>query len=103
MAIRTREAFVITLSVLTAGFIYSSYRPAPYAEFAAAVVAVFGAYGYKRLMQRRGEYQPNGNGNDNGHGKEIPSDRPSVTMVMEKPMPDNSYTRTDKPRGITTT
>jgi len=100
MAIRTREAFVITLSVLTAGFIYSSYRPAPYAEFAAAVVAVFGGYGYKRLMQRRGEYQPNGNGN--GHGKEIPSDRPSVTMVMEKPIIDDSYKRIDKTNGIIT-
>jgi len=87
MAIRTREAFVITLSVLTAGFIYSSYRPAPYAEFAAAIVAVFGGYGYKRLMQRRGEYQPNGNGNGEGEceGKEIPSDRPAIVMKMEKP------------------
>jgi 4-hydroxybenzoate polyprenyltransferase len=56
--IRTRDAFVISLVVLTVGFIFSTFKSGPYAEFAAAVVAVFSGYGYKRLKQRAAQYQP---------------------------------------------
>lgn len=59
MTIRTKDAFVISLGALAAGFVFSAFKSAPYAEFAVAVVALFGGYGYKRLMQRRGEYRPN--------------------------------------------
>jgi len=85
--IRTSDAFIVSTVALIAGFVFSAFRTAPYAEFAAAIVASFSAYAYKRISQRQAKYQPNGNGNGEGEceGKEIPSDRPAIVMKMEKP------------------
>jgi ABC-type Mn2+/Zn2+ transport system permease subunit len=56
MTITTKNAFLISLGGVTAGFVFSAFKGGPYAEYAAAVVALFGAYGYKRLQQRQAKY-----------------------------------------------
>jgi len=61
--------------------------------------AIIGAYLTVKTVNNIKDIGPE-NGNGNGHGKEIPSDRPSVTMVMEKPIVDDSYERIDKSGGI---
>ncbi|MCX6825743.1 MAG: hypothetical protein NTV06_00545 [candidate division Zixibacteria bacterium] len=45
--------------------------------------AIIGAYLTARTVSGiKGMSMENGNGNDNEHGKEIPSDRPEVCMTM---------------------
>ena len=51
---RTYQAFILCVAVLTAGFIWASFfTEAPYITFASTLGLVFGGYASKRLIQKR--------------------------------------------------
>lgn len=57
MVVNTSKAFIITLFLLFAGFLWTSFfANAPYSTFATTIGLVFGANAGKRLMQKRKEF-----------------------------------------------
>jgi uncharacterized membrane protein YfcA len=54
---KTWQAFVMCIAVLTAGFVFATYKQhAPYTTLASAVGIVFAAYAGKRLWQKKEEF-----------------------------------------------
>ena len=54
MFINTTRAFYITLAVLSAGFVWSTFYPeAPYASLVAGIGAMFGITVAKRYAQKK--------------------------------------------------
>jgi len=54
---RTYQAFILCVAVLTAGFIWASFfTEAPYTTFAGTLGLVFGAYAGKRLLQKKEDF-----------------------------------------------
>jgi len=54
---RTYQAFLLTVAVLSAGFILAAFVPAaPYVTFAGTISLVFGGYTGKRLLQKKSEF-----------------------------------------------
>lgn len=54
---RTWQAFVMCIALLTAGFVFTTYNiGAPYATYAGTIGIVFGAYAGKRLLQKKEEF-----------------------------------------------
>ena len=54
---RTYQAFLLCLTALTGGFIWTTFYPvAPYVAFSGTVGLVFGAYAGKRLLQKKEEF-----------------------------------------------
>lgn len=55
--IKTTHAFIITLLVLTGGFMWATFFPgAPFVAFSGTVGLVFAGYSGKRLMQKKKEF-----------------------------------------------
>lgn len=50
------SALALALVLLTAGYAWGTFFPAPFDAYAAAIVAVTGAYFTKRLIQKSGRY-----------------------------------------------
>ena len=54
---KTWQAFVMCMALLTAGFVFTTYSAsAPYTTYAGTIGIVFAAYAGKRLMQKKGEF-----------------------------------------------
>lgn len=54
---KTWQAFVMCIALLTAGFVFTTYNMnAPYIAYSGAVGMVFTAYAGKRLLQKKDEF-----------------------------------------------